>query len=262
MSNNRIQFIPPSIGLLVDMKIFLADVNALTRLPGSLGQCRGLRILNVSSNNLLSLPDEIGDLVELRVLNLANNYLRHLPSSISRLTNLKALWLSGNQKKPLVVLEADQDEKSKSQVLTCFLLPQTGPIFGPVSPTVAAAVMKATSTCPPTNPNLSSFSHKDESRSSMGQLYATGSPQQQMVRCSQKQQPHNRLLDEEEEAESDLLQMSNILDKSFAAVDGSALVRVAAAVAHNRPLSGKQEAPSSSEQPAQAIVMHEHYLRH
>ena len=145
MSNNRIQSLPPSIGRLEDLKILLADVNALTRLPPTIGKCRSIRILNVASNNLLCLPEEIGQLRELRVLNLANNYLRHLPCSMAQLPNLTALWLNDNQKKPLVALQTEHDERSDNQILTCFLFPQTGPIFGPVSPAVAAAVLAAAS---------------------------------------------------------------------------------------------------------------------
>lgn len=141
ISNNRIQALPNSIGELANLRILLTDVNALVRLPQAIGQCRSLRILNAASNNLLSLPDEIGHLEDLRVLNLANNYLRHLPSTIAHLSKLTALWLNDNQKKPLILLQVGQDEKSQNQVLTCFLFPQTGPIFGPVSPAAAATLM-------------------------------------------------------------------------------------------------------------------------
>lgn len=88
----------------------------------------------------------------MRVLNLANNYLRHLPHTVAQLPNLTALWLNDNQKKPLMVLQTDHDERTNSQVLTCFLFPQTGPIFGPVSPAVAAAVLAAAQVKPAQQP--------------------------------------------------------------------------------------------------------------
>lgn len=141
ISNNRIQSLPNSIGRLENLKILLTDVNALTWLPSSIGQCRSLRILNVASNNLLSLPEEIGHLKELRVLNLANNYLRYLPQTVADLPNLTALWLNDNQKKPLVMLQVERDDKNQNPILTCFMFPQTGPIFGPVSPAAAAALL-------------------------------------------------------------------------------------------------------------------------
>lgn len=128
---------------MTNLKILLTDLNALTHLPPSIGQCRGLRILNLASNNLLYLPDEIGQLVELRVLNLANNFLRFLPESVKRLTNLSALWLNDNQKKPLVALEPDFDHQSNTQVLTCMLFPQTGPILGPISAAVLSQIDQA-----------------------------------------------------------------------------------------------------------------------
>lgn len=75
----------------------------------------------------MSLPEDIGRLIELRVLNLTNNYLKYLPYSIVNLPNLTALWLSENQKKPLMVLQTDRDERTDTKVLTCFLFPLMGP---------------------------------------------------------------------------------------------------------------------------------------
>lgn len=141
ISNNRIQSLPAQIGQLTQLKILLSDLNALAHLPPTIGQCRSLRILNLASNNLLYLPDEIGQLGELRVLNLANNFLRFLPQSVKDLNNLSALWLNDNQKKPLIMLQQDLDHNSNTEVLTCVLFPQTGPILGSASAALAAAVM-------------------------------------------------------------------------------------------------------------------------
>lgn len=102
-----------------------------------------MRIINLACNNLLSLPREIGALAELRVLNLSNNYLTHLPATVANLSKLSALWLSDVQKKPLMALHSARDDRSSSQVLTCALFPQVGPIFGPLNPAVATAVAAA-----------------------------------------------------------------------------------------------------------------------
>lgn len=234
VSNNRIQSLPQSIGRLENMKILLTDVNALTRLPSTIGQCKSMRILNAASNNLLSLPEEIGQLKELRVINLANNYLRYLPQTIAQLPNLTALWLNDNQKKPLVVLQVDHDEKTNNQVLTCFMFPQTGPIFGPVSPAAAAALAAQAANAIP-----------KQQRAGPVQQLIPGCGQQVVLGIQQKQQqqeaspvvsqlveppqtrplattahrqlpnaPSSRLLDEDEDSRGELLQMSNTLDKS------------------------------------------------
>lgn len=217
-----------------ELKILLADVNALTRLPPSIGGCRSVRILNVASNNLLSLPDEIGNLKELRVLNLANNYLRHLPRTVANLPNLTALWLNDNQKKPLMVLQTDYDDKSQSQILTCFLFPQTGPIFGPVSPTVAAAVMAAAVAA---NPQNQQQAHQQTNRLTSANTNGpsvvnneqqvvmfggtTNGLQHQATLENKRQQPTinkcHSLMDEDDGI--DLLQISNTLDKSYQITD-------------------------------------------
>lgn len=245
LSKNRIQALPASIGGLRALKILLADVNALTRLPASLGLCCSLRILNLASNNLLAMPDEIGKLAELRVLNLSNNYLRSLPESIANLPNLTALWLNDNQKKPLVSLQRELDEKSNKEVLTCVLFPQTGPIFGPINPAVAAAVMAAAAN---TSANANRTGKPSKGMQAVGSPPETNGFQKEGQAKDKKQsQLHGaleygvmtsseyaqlagtsgvtgsitpgttgaqRCLAEEDELASDLLQMSNTLDKS------------------------------------------------
>lgn len=218
-------------------------MNALTCLPATIGQCKSLRILNVASNNLLSLPDEIGNLKEIRVLNLANNYLRHLPITSAQLPNLTALWLNDNQKKPLMALQTDHDEKSNSQVLTCFLFPQTGPIFGPVSPAVAAAVLAAASYRPnlikadpqehlktrstsiniadDKSPTNAIFQHQlPSSQTNINGLLRQIAPSTTAHHHHHHHHRHltagNKLLDEDEDERADLLQMSNTLNKSYA----------------------------------------------
>jgi hypothetical protein len=49
--------------------------------------------------------------------------LSHLPYSLTR-SNLNAIWLSENQASGKIKLQTDIDEKSKKEVLTCYLLPQ------------------------------------------------------------------------------------------------------------------------------------------
>jgi len=264
ISNNRIQSLPHSIGRLENLKILLTDVNALTWLPSSIGHCKSMRILNAASNNLLSLPEEIGQLKEMRVLNLANNYLRHLPCTIADLPNLTALWLNDNQKKPLIVLELERDEKSQGQVLTCFFFPQTGPIFGPVSPAAAAALLAQQQQLqqqlqlqannggqqapkPATQPlQLVTLGvHKQQQQQQYQQQremvavdqYASGRPSQLTTRSG------SHLVDEDEDEEGsrlDLLETSNTLDKSqlFNALGGQQQQQVQQA----RPPLIKQQA--------------------
>lgn len=282
VSNNRIQAIPNSIGQLENLRIFLTDVNALVRLPATIGHCRSLRILNVASNNLLNLPDEIGNLKELRVLNLANNYLRYLPVAAAQLPNLTALWLNDNQKKPLMALQTDHDEKSNSQVLTCFLFPQTGPIFGPVSPAVAAAVMAAASYRPSTSTKGEPSQQQQQQQQDGYKIQPTAG----VITADDKSPPNaiyphqlpaaqaningllrqiapsstahhhrhlagSKLLDEDEDERADLLQMSNTLNKSYAPIkDDSGLLNIA-----NKQLDNITANQESSQMGTSQLVM-------
>lgn len=207
-----------------------------------------MRILNAASNNLLGLPDEIGDMKDLRVLNLANNYLRNLPRTVANLPNLSALWLNENQKKPLLVLQLDRDEKTNQEVLTCFMFPQNGPIFGPVSPAAAAALLAAaasTNNTAASNGTTFNGMESDATAGSIGtnqvstsaplvdldskglgqpaanayQSAETGAtmiplqPHQQIIpHHRQLMSSNNGLLDEDEGSE--MLQISHTLDKS------------------------------------------------
>ncbi len=49
--------------------------------------------------------------------------LKNLPISLTKLS-LKAIWLSENQSQSLLKFQADVDEETGEQVLTCYMLPQ------------------------------------------------------------------------------------------------------------------------------------------
>lgn len=81
LNNNRLEFLPPTIGML-----------------------RQLVHLDVSQNNLTALPSEIGMLVKLKSLWAFDNNLQELPEEIGYLHQLELLGIEGN---PL-----DEDLKS------------------------------------------------------------------------------------------------------------------------------------------------------
>jgi len=85
-----------SLGSLVEMEVFNAVGNYLTRLPEAFGKCQHLYDLNLSYNHIERIPSPIFKLTNLAVLDLAENEITELSPAVGNLKNLKVLNLSGN----------------------------------------------------------------------------------------------------------------------------------------------------------------------
>ncbi|CAB3986484.1 scribble homolog isoform X1, partial [Paramuricea clavata] len=128
LTENLLEDLPPSIGKLVNLSVFNVDRNQLQMLPVEIGNCSSLTVLSMRENCLTRLPSEIGNCRTLHVLDVSGNRLENLPLTIGTLP-LKALWLSENQSKAILKLQTEDDERTNTRVLTCFLLPQSEPNF-------------------------------------------------------------------------------------------------------------------------------------
>ncbi|XP_041422687.1 protein scribble homolog isoform X16 [Xenopus laevis] len=123
LTENLLTVLPKSIGNLTKLTNLNVDRNRLISLPCEIGGCASLNVLSLRDNQLSTLPPELAGATELHVLDVAGNRLLNLPFALTNL-NLKALWLAENQSQPMLKFQTEDDEKSGSKVLTCYLLPQ------------------------------------------------------------------------------------------------------------------------------------------
>ncbi|XP_069813042.1 protein scribble homolog isoform X15 [Dendropsophus ebraccatus] len=123
LTENLLTYLPKSIGNLTKLTNLNVDRNRLVSLPGEIGGCSSLNMLCLRDNQLTTLPPELANATELHVLDVAGNRLLNLPFALTNL-NLKALWLAENQSQPMLKFQTEDDEKTGTKVLTCYLLPQ------------------------------------------------------------------------------------------------------------------------------------------
>jgi len=106
LSNNKIDELPPEIGLLTKLEKldfgykyswFSRNMNSISKLPPEIGKLKNLSYLGLTGNNLSLLPREIGDLTNLSTLFLGSNELVLLPEEIGKLRNLCDLDISYNK---------------------------------------------------------------------------------------------------------------------------------------------------------------------
>lgn len=79
VGGNRLQSIPPEIGLLQNLNEFVAFNNRLTEIPPELFTLAMLQKLDLSFNLLHAVPDQIIDLRQLREVKLGHNRLTRIP---------------------------------------------------------------------------------------------------------------------------------------------------------------------------------------
>ncbi|XP_075067665.1 protein scribble homolog isoform X21 [Mixophyes fleayi] len=123
LTENMLTVLPKSMGNLTKLTNLNVDRNRLLSLPSEIGGCSSLNMLCLRDNQLSALPPELANATELHVLDVAGNRLLNLPFALTNL-NLKALWLAENQSQPMLKFQTEDDEKTGSKVLTCYLLPQ------------------------------------------------------------------------------------------------------------------------------------------
>jgi hypothetical protein len=110
LSRNRLKALPKEIGLLKNVKRFVADRNKIVTLPPEIGDMEALQELVLNRNELTSLPKEIGKLQNLYLLDLWSNNLDDLPESMSKMTNLKEVDLR-------VIVMSDDRKKELREML-------------------------------------------------------------------------------------------------------------------------------------------------
>ncbi|XP_063780808.1 protein scribble homolog [Pseudophryne corroboree] len=123
LTENLLTLLPKSMGNLTKLTNLNVDRNRLLSLPSEIGGCASLNMLCLRDNQLSALPPELANAAELHVLDVAGNRLLNLPFALTNL-NLKALWLAENQSQPMLKFQTEDDEKTGTKVLTCYLLPQ------------------------------------------------------------------------------------------------------------------------------------------
>ena len=96
LSQRKLSQLPPEIGQLTNLKVFVLNFNQLTSLPPEIGKLGNLVTLDLTYNNLSNMPSDIGQLGSLEYLNLGENDLRSLPSEIGQLSSLIELRLYNN----------------------------------------------------------------------------------------------------------------------------------------------------------------------
>ncbi|KAK6481482.1 leucine-rich repeat-containing protein 57-like [Huso huso] len=96
LSDNKIEVLPPFIGVFLVLKSLTLNCNKLTSLPEEIGKLRKLETLHLNGNQLRSLPASVGGLAALRTLGLSANRFREVPTGLGTLRHLDLLDLSRN----------------------------------------------------------------------------------------------------------------------------------------------------------------------
>ncbi|MBN3278191.1 LRC57 protein, partial [Polyodon spathula] len=97
LSDNKIEVLPPFIGVFLILKSLTLNCNKLTSLPEEIGKLRKLETLHLNGNRLQSLPASVGGLAALRTLGLSANHFREVPAGLGMLRHLDLLDLSRNR---------------------------------------------------------------------------------------------------------------------------------------------------------------------
>ena len=128
-SNNKLSFLPDTIGNLTNLRSLTLTRNLLTTLPLGLSKCANLRTLVLDDNQLVSfsvgddffsslpklttlslkrnrlteLPDGIGGLKALTSLHVNENKLNSLPNTIGKCIKLEVIDASGNESSEFIL---------------------------------------------------------------------------------------------------------------------------------------------------------------
>ncbi|KAJ0084921.1 hypothetical protein Patl1_31038 [Pistacia atlantica] len=101
LSQNCLNTLPSTLGLLTSLERLDVADNLLTALPIEIGNLTELEDLNVKNNRISSIPSSIGNCTALVEVDLSSNLLSELPDEFCSLHNLKALHIRNNAIKSL-----------------------------------------------------------------------------------------------------------------------------------------------------------------
>lgn len=96
LSGLNITALPEEIGRLRNLRTLSVSNNLLEFLPGSIGLLSRLEKLDLSGNRLSSLPEGLSKLSQLRVLRIADNKFEKYPAPVDGLYRLERLEMDGN----------------------------------------------------------------------------------------------------------------------------------------------------------------------
>ena len=94
--HQRVQTLPPALGLCTSLVELTCGHNSLTALPNELGLCEALCTVAVHDNALTQLGEGVPTLPALRLLDVRNNDLQSLPPALGSCTALRAVPMTGN----------------------------------------------------------------------------------------------------------------------------------------------------------------------
>ncbi|XP_051997780.1 leucine-rich repeat and calponin homology domain-containing protein 1 isoform X2 [Xyrauchen texanus] len=94
-SNNKLNALPESIGLLTNLMELDVSYNEITALPRHIGRLKALRELNVHRNLLCVLPEDLADLPLVK-FDFSCNKVSTIPVCYRKMTHLQSLQLENN----------------------------------------------------------------------------------------------------------------------------------------------------------------------
>eukprot|EP00903_Cladosiphon_okamuranus_P005338 g5336.t1 len=105
VSQNRLSYLPETIGLATGLRKLNLRGNAVRALPKGVFLLHALEALDISKNTLETLPATIGGWKKLRRLDLVDNKLTEIPQEAESLAELEHVDISGNpvQRMPLAI---------------------------------------------------------------------------------------------------------------------------------------------------------------
>jgi len=97
ISQDGITFIPPDIGKLTELRVFICSGNIIDSIPAEIASCSKLQKLDFSSNHLKVLPGFLGSLKSLTHLDVRHNLIETVAPEIAQCSSLFLLQLTGNK---------------------------------------------------------------------------------------------------------------------------------------------------------------------
>ena len=94
--NYKLQYVPPAISNLINLRVLVLDTNELQVIPVEVTLLVNLERICISNNRLDSLPAGFERLVKMKSLHVANNCFTTIPACVCKLTALEFMDFSDN----------------------------------------------------------------------------------------------------------------------------------------------------------------------